>query len=266
MVKKTFFYPLCGGFYLCDDRFLVKRNKFENYLLMYCKSGEGFVTTKGTTYHYGPGMLVSIDLSFPHEYGTSSLSELYWFRFDGSSSEAYIQLLQQSAGPVCMLIDPIQVEREMIKIVSALDLANENEDADIISCSIVRILTEGLVSSKPKKDTASMRDEISETITYIRDHIMEKLSIEELSCRVHLTPHYFGILFKRKTGHTLHSYIIACRINFAKYQLATTNLSVKEICFSCGFSSESNFCLSFKKQCGESPLAYRNRLKTINLS
>ena len=43
----------------------------------------------------------------------------------------------------------------------------------------------------------------------------------------------------------------------ARYLLQYTALSVKEICFSTGFSSESVFCNAFKKRHQMTPQQYR---------
>ncbi len=43
----------------------------------------------------------------------------------------------------------------------------------------------------------------------------------------------------------------------ARYLLKYTELTVKEICFNTGFSSESVFCNAFKKQHGMTPQGYR---------
>ena len=45
----------------------------------------------------------------------------------------------------------------------------------------------------------------------------------------------------------------------AKFLLKNTKASVKDICYNTGFSSESSFCVAFKKKTGHTPAEYRNR-------
>ena len=70
-------------------------------------------------------------------------------------------------------------------------------------------------------------------------------------------PDHFLRVFKRETGFTPHEYVINTRLSNARYLLRNTAMSVKDICFSCGFSSESAFCITFKKRAKMTPAQYR---------
>ena len=98
---------------------------------------------------------------------------------------------------------------------------------------------------------------INEVITYINEKFTENISVSELADRAMLSQYYFIRLFKKSTGYTPHEYIINLRLNAAKYLLKSSQSSIKEICFSTGFSCESAFCSTFKKATGLSPAQYR---------
>ena len=49
----------------------------------------------------------------------------------------------------------------------------------------------------------------------------------------------------------------ACRL------LANTDMSVTDVCFSCGFESFSNFMRTFKARVGSTPLGFRAGYKNI---
>lgn len=57
---------------------------------------------------------------------------------------------------------------------------------------------------------------------------------------------------------TPHQYILAARINCAKFLLKTTNLSIKEVAFHSGFNDVSGFCTTFKKREHITPGEYRS--------
>ena len=63
---------------------------------------------------------------------------------------------------------------------------------------------------------------------------------------------------EQKIGRSPVEYLIHTRINAAKFYLKTTQLSLKEISYRCGFSSESSFCTVFKRVAGVTPQTYRN--------
>ena len=73
---------------------------------------------------------------------------------------------------------------------------------------------------------------------------------------------YFSRLFKKETGYSPHEYVIQARVNAAKYFLQSARLSQKDICYSCGFSSESSFCTTFKKATGLTPSQYRKNVSS----
>ncbi len=96
----------------------------------------------------------------------------------------------------------------------------------------------------------------------MNEHLTEPLTLDDLAARASLSPYYFTRLFKKETGFTPHEYLIAMRINSAKFLLKTTSASIKEICFLTGFASESSFCTTFKKWVNATPSSYREYIST----
>ena len=92
---------------------------------------------------------------------------------------------------------------------------------------------------------------------FISEHFAEKLTISQLASLVSLSDYHFIRIFKRQTGFTPHEYILNTRMNTARYLLKNSTLSVKDICFSTGFSCESVFCNTFKRREGITPAQYR---------
>ena len=97
------------------------------------------------------------------------------------------------------------------------------------------------------------------TMTFINEHFKEELSNELLAGKIGISPYHFIRIFKKETGFTPHEYLVRTRIDMAKYLLKNTGLSVKDICYNTGFSCESVFCSSFKKNVGMTPVNYRSK-------
>ena len=98
----------------------------------------------------------------------------------------------------------------------------------------------------------------------MNEHFRENLRLEEISDSVSLSPFYFTRIFSAETGLTPHQYLIATRINTAKYLLTTGTSSIKEIAFQTGFHSESSFCSTFRKREGLTPSAYREKIGSMH--
>lgn len=254
--KQTFFYPLCVGHYYCSPDYIVQRNNYDSFLLIYVKKGEGFLKCSGKNYTFHSEDIILVDCYKPHIYGTTKDSEILWFHFDGSNSREYVNIILNNSGPICSVKDLISFEKDLNRILIMISQGLPVNDT-LCSYYIIKVLTDLILySSKSIKEenTHSVTEDI---ISYINSNICDKLSLEELAARAGLSPFYFTRLFKKETGYTPHEYIILSRINIAKFYLKSSTYSIKEICFNSGFSSESSFCSTFRKVCGMTPSEYR---------
>ena len=102
-------------------------------------------------------------------------------------------------------------------------------------------------------------ERIRKTKAYIADNYMRDISLQELSNRVCMTPDAFSRYFKQKTGRTPNRYLIDYRLGIAARMLLSTQLSVSEIGFSCGFNTLSHFNRLFRESKGCTPSEFRER-------
>ena len=63
--------------------------------------------------------------------------------------------------------------------------------------------------------------------------------------------------FKKIYNATPGKWLLAKRLNLARNILLNTDLSIQEICYDCGFESDSHFVRSFKDQYGVTPRQWR---------
>ena len=88
-------------------------------------------------------------------------------------------------------------------------------------------------------------------------------SVEQLCYDAGLSHAHMLRLFRREYGCSLIGYVVSKRIELACELLLTTDLSVKSVAFSCGFSDEPHFMKSFKKHVGVSALQYRKQKQSV---
>ena len=100
-------------------------------------------------------------------------------------------------------------------------------------------------------------------LDYIYDNLHKKITLEELSEKVGLSPSYFSKLFHKEVGLTVSSYITKKRIEAAENMLKFSDYSCLEISDYLCFSSESHFIYVFKKQTGYTPKKYREHFFRI---
>lgn len=97
---------------------------------------------------------------------------------------------------------------------------------------------------------------VQKAIDYINLNLTSDLSLDSLASYVCLSPIHFHNCFKVATGKTLHEYVEERRIKKAVNMLTTTNSTLTEIAYECGFSSQSYFSFVFKRAMKLTPREY----------
>jgi len=92
-------------------------------------------------------------------------------------------------------------------------------------------------------------------------YFSEPYSLEGLAKEYNISPSSLSHRFKKITGSSVMDYLLSCRLASAKNDLTKSNLRISEIVERCGFSDNSNFSRTFKKQNGLSPSQFRKKYK-----
>ena len=246
LAKCLYFYPLHVGSYFVQE--------FKTgFLLIYVRKGsfEGFIDKK--KFLLKEKQVLFVDSSLLEVLKSSMETQLLWLHFDGPMARRFYHTITEENGNIILPNSSFHCEKLLQEIFDTFDFGYSINEP-VISKYITDTLNE-LLKPQPVKSDRSQK--IQESIRYMNDHLELSLSVDDLAERVFLSPYHFIRLFKKFTGKTPHEYLIDLRIDQAKYYLKSTEKSVKEIAFLCGFSSESNFCNSFRKRIGSSPLQYR---------
>ena len=107
---------------------------------------------------------------------------------------------------------------------------------------------------------SSNREVIEQSIEYIKNNLTADLSLENLASLASFTPTYFHKLFKVSTGERLRDFVETQRIKKSVDLLISTDMTLTEISYECGFSSQSYFSYAFKRKHGVSPREYVKKL------
>lgn len=100
---------------------------------------------------------------------------------------------------------------------------------------------------------------IRPALEYIAENYSENITISRLAATVNLSESYFMNKFREYVGLSAIEYISHFRIEKACNMLISTEKSVMETAFECGFGNLSNFNRQFRKIAGCSPTEYRKR-------
>jgi AraC-like DNA-binding protein len=94
---------------------------------------------------------------------------------------------------------------------------------------------------------------------YITKNYAQDICLKDLAGMVCMSEDSFSRFFKHKTGRTPNRYLIDYRLGIAARLLLTTQLSVAEIGYSCGFNTLSHFNRLFRESKGCTPSEFRER-------
>ena len=95
-------------------------------------------------------------------------------------------------------------------------------------------------------------------LQYIVDHTGDPLlTVNDLCSRFSISASQLRRNIYKATGLTPNEYILQLRLNKAKYELACTKKTIKQIAFDCGFASQYYFSRCFSKSLTISPTDYR---------
>lgn len=94
---------------------------------------------------------------------------------------------------------------------------------------------------------------LNRVLDLIEEEIDQPLTLDRLASEARLSAFHFARTFKRTTGMAPHRFVLARKIERAKDQLMTTNLSVGEIATSLGFENLHHFRRQFRTHFGILP-------------
>lgn len=89
------------------------------------------------------------------------------------------------------------------------------------------------------------------------------VTVASLAKTSRLSRSQFILKYRSVFGDTPHQTRIRARLEHARWLLATSRLTVTEVCMAVGFSSLGSFSRLFRLRCGESPTTFRVRLAHV---
>ncbi|MBQ6594999.1 MAG: helix-turn-helix transcriptional regulator [Clostridia bacterium] len=250
--KRMFFYALCVGHYLCGADYIVDRQSYNSYLLLYVKRGAAWCRSRSQKLLLPAGSFALIDCYHPHRYGADEPCELYWVHFDGPTAADVCRPLLKGGAPLPQ--DPEKCSRVLTDLYD-MTAARGPLEAAVVNRMLVVLLTEFLVNIRQKPSAGN--EVIEEVRRYILENPDKDLTLGSLARRANLSPYHFARTFKREVGVSPHDFLINARLNLARFYLMSSGDTVKQIAYNCGFSSEAGFCTAFRSRLGMTPTEFR---------
>ena len=123
-------------------------------------------------------------------------------------------------------------------------------------------LVERCSARRSKRSSGAEDARVSRACDYVKAHLDQALSLDDLAGIACLSRFHFGRVFKRDTGLSPYQYVMRTRIDRAKELLKSSELGVTQIAHACGFASQSHLSDTFRRMVGASPVEWRQTMRS----
>lgn len=199
-----------------------------------------------------------------YENQTSSqrILEDYLFPVQVDASQLDVLLVERLAnmnpGRELKQYDPLAYDNTP-HLIESINLHSQNPQYAIIETKgiLFQLLAHFLKNSTDKYEITDNR--ILKVLRYIRKHIDQNITMEEMIAICFLSKDHFIRLFKKEMGITPVQYINRKKIEKAQLMLITGSQSIKDIAYALSFENVYYFNRLFRKITGTTPLEYRKQ-------
>lgn len=238
----------------------VMRPGINEYVLLYCVEGNGWVQTTDKCKNVSKGELVILNKNLPHGYGTSIDNpwSIYWIHFIGKGVEDILRRLELTyespmihVGTRSDLVMPINdCLNTLSNGYSFSHLFHATTCLQSFFSNIFQIKTYAQLQNSNNINVESL-------IHFMKNNIREVYTLEEFADYMCMSKYHFGRKFKERTGYSPIEYFTRLKIQKACELLEASSLEIKVISEYLSFCNPYYFSEVFKKITGYSPRDYR---------
>lgn len=255
--KKLYYYPISAGHFFCVKGYHLIRKNYNSLLITHIIDGTFTYIKDGKHITARTGDTVILDCYKPHEYYTNDSFESIWIHIAGANSFELFEEIEKTDGNLVKCRDVNHVKKLLFRIYDSISGVNPPSELNM-SLDIYKVFAELLNPQSIKsKGESSYEDSIQYIKNYIAENLNEKLTVQKLADKSHMSTSHFSRVFKQQTGFSPYDYVLITRLNKAKYLLQKTDMTVASIAYETGFNSESNFICFFTDNEGISPGKFR---------
>ena len=174
----------------------------------------------------------------------------------------FLPLLSDETIPYQHLHKNVEWENQVLADICAMYDARELEAAELqIQSLFYKIwwnLCRNLKSSRKPQASANRRlTALKAMLSYIEGNYQNHITLEQISAAGNVSKTSCCNLFQKYVNQAPNLYLIHYRLSKGAELLASTDMTVAEICYEVGFSGASYFAEMFRKRYGCSPSQYR---------
>jgi LacI family transcriptional regulator len=162
-------------------------------------------------------------------------------------------------------LSSVQIAHDEIGYRAAADLDAMLHGKDL-SAESVLVEPIGIFTRRSTAIFALNEPRLAEAMSFIREHACDPCSVDDVLEHLAVSRRWLESQFQLRFSRTPHQAITLERMERAKQLLRDPDQSLKSVSTKSGYGHLQNFVGAFKKVVGETPAAYRRRMRLHGLS
>lgn len=287
-VTEPLSYISCGQFVSSGNWIHDKRN-LDSFEIIYGIKGCAYIKQDDEQFEVTPGKILLLLPGHTHQGYKVSEGDVSFFWIHFKCPKGYEILKEKSAqsilfslqkGPylqglcdfviVPVFFRPNETEKLIIHIKQLMHCAYSKTRMmltnNYLLTLIVMELSHQVLTSLSNNKNDETTKKFSEIVEWLRINISKNYTVEEIADKFNFNKDYLCRIFKNHTGMSTIKYINKARISKAKELLCSSELSIRAISSSLGFSDEKYFMKLFKANEDMTPSQYRNTYYKTHLN
>lgn len=259
-------HPMIKTLYLTDvglfpnalNHYREREEGIDEYILIYCLSGEGYIQVENKTYTIKEKNAFCIPRNVKHLYYSNEKNpwSILWVHFKGENTKFF---------PLedCKIVN-VSFNYANNRIMFLFDLLfrvlerNYTLGNYIYISQVLSLILSEIYFREKVDDTNKQNSHMTMVIRYMYKHMNENLTLEDISKELRLSKSYINAIFKKNAKKAPIEFFIHLKMQEACKLLKSTNMCVYEIGNALGYEDPYYFSRIFKKVVGVSPKFYKN--------
>lgn len=252
-------YPTAFGHYRRAFGHHMHRENHRDNLLIYCTEGKAFLNVEGAPYTVTSGDLLLLPAGASHRYTADPDHPwtIHWVHYTGPLANEFHQYMGFRHGT---LIRHLGRQPRLLVDFNGL-----------LSVRQTGFRTKGLIHASNRlrqllaavpinaNETGLARQAELDTIhNYMREHLEERLTLNQLAELSGLSPAHFATRYREQTGTAPIQHFLHLKVERACELLDSTSRTFADISRQLGYDDAYYFSRLFKKVMGTSPSDYRH--------
>lgn len=233
------------------------------YVLHYITSGQGSYTINNKTYtlHKNQGFLIPPDTITYYKADKEDPWSYMWIGFNGVKAEAYLNYANLNENNYIYEYSKDDTLKNYIN--EMLKLKELNYSNELKLQGLLYMFMSTLASCRKSEENSKLLKNteiyLEKSIEYIEKNYASNIKINDIAEYIGINRSYLTHIFKKNINISTQEFLLNYKIDKACSLLKTSDLSIKAISASIGYSDPLTFSKIFKKVKGESPKKYRER-------